>query len=394
MAQLDRSVGREATGAQDGRLARERLLEAFEVAYLAGEMIRGEAAAPMLTLAEALLRDVGRPTLGDLLLHGFVTLHRHGHAAAAPSLRQAATRVARLSAADVPDAETLRWSSLGALAAHALWDVELSARVARRWVAAARQAGAVRALPAALAHLSWIEMEEGDFDAAGRALDASAEAAKAIRGAADRTAWPRLMLLARRGREAEARAAAEAMRREATAELACRARYRIAYALVPLELGLGRYEAARAGAAIVFDNDPRYVGSWVLADHVEAAVRSGNREEAARVLARLEERAAVAATDHARGLLHRSRALLAAEGDAEQLYREAIDCLQPTAATPELARSHLLYGEWLLRRQRRRDAREQLCRAHRLLSDIGAEAFAERARAGLSTARPGDRRRR
>ena len=68
----------------------------------------------------------------------------------------------------------------------------------------------------------------------------------------------------------------------------------------------------------------------------------------------------------------------------EALYREAIERLKRTRVRVELARAHLLYGEWLRRERRRLDAREQLRAAHELFSKWGMEAFAERARVELA----------
>jgi DNA-binding CsgD family transcriptional regulator len=92
---------------------------------------------------------------------------------------------------------------------------------------------------------------------------------------------------------------------------------------------------------------------------------------------------AVAPTDWALGIRARSRALLSEGEAAESSYREAIDRLSRSRLRPELARSHLNYGEWLRREHRRVDARKQLRKAHELLTAIGMEAFAECARREL-----------
>jgi DNA-binding CsgD family transcriptional regulator len=151
-----------------------------------------------------------------------------------------------------------------------------------------------------------------------------------------------------------------------------------------LHNGLGRYEEAlattrQAGEA----NHPSWWHNWGLVELIEAAARSGNAEPAAEALGRLSQTTAASRTDWALGIEARSRALLT-EGDAaEPLYRQAIERLERTRIRVELARAHLLYGEWLRRERRRLDAREQLRTAHELFTEFGMEAFAERARVEL-----------
>jgi DNA-binding CsgD family transcriptional regulator len=113
---------------------------------------------------------------------------------------------------------------------------------------------------------------------------------------------------------------------------------------------------------------------------LEAATRCENRAVAGIALERIVAATAFARTDSALGILARSRALLSDGAAADELYREAIERLSHTRLRPELARAHLLYGEWLRRQKRRVDAREQLRTAHEMLVAIGMEAFAERAR--------------
>src|SRR3954469_25867824 len=130
--------------------------------------------------------------------------------------------------------------------------------------------------------------------------------------------------------------------------------------LTVLEIGLGRYpEALRCGMTI-FEDDPPGFGNRILPDVVEAGVRGGELPAARKALVRLTERATIASTPWALGVLARSTALLAADADAEPYYLAAIDHLSATAVRTELARAHLLYGEWLRRRKRRRDAQVQL----------------------------------
>ena len=124
-------------------------------------------------------------------------------------------------------------------------------------------------------------------------------------------------------------------------------------------------------------------GIWTLPELVEAAARGGDAELARDALERLAETTQPCGTDFALGIEARCRALLSDGAAADELYREAIERLGRTRLRPELARAHLLYGEWLRRENRRVDAREQLRTAHEMLVAIGMEAFAERARQEL-----------
>jgi len=116
---------------------------------------------------------------------------------------------------------------------------------------------------------------------------------------------------------------------------------------------------------------------------IEAAIRSGDLETATAALGAFAPLAQASGTPAALGLLARGRALLADGDQAEAEYKQSIEHLEHSRAVPELARSRLLYGEWLRRQRRRRDAREQLHAAWQMFGTLGMEAFAERARAEL-----------
>ena len=144
--------------------------------------------------------------------------------------------------------------------------------------------------------------------------------------------------------------------------------------------GLGRYGEAMAAAREASDDTPElFVSVWAAVELLEAATRSDEPELARAAHERIAAATAVAPTDWALGIGARSGALLSEGETAERLYREAIERLGRTRLRPELARAHLLYGEWLRRANRRVDARAQLRAAHDLLTSIGMEAFAERA---------------
>jgi DNA-binding CsgD family transcriptional regulator len=192
-----------------------------------------------------------------------------------------------------------------------------------------------------------------------------------------------LLVLAWRGREADAHARAAALTYESTEVGQGVALTFVQYALTILELGLGHYDAALVSARRVYEEDPLSRGTQVLPDLIEAAVRSNDPALAASALDRFAGRAAASGTAWALGLLARSRALLADDSDAESLYEEAIEQLERCEVVLDLARANLLYGEWLRRQRRRRDAREQLRVAYERFASFGAGGFAERARVEL-----------
>jgi DNA-binding CsgD family transcriptional regulator len=150
-----------------------------------------------------------------------------------------------------------------------------------------------------------------------------------------------------------------------------------------LHNGLGRYADAFAAAGQARADNHLYLSLWALPELIEAAVRTSNTEVAADALAQLAESTSASGTDWALGIEVRSRALLSQGEAAGRLYREAIERLGRTGMRADLARAHLLYGEWLRREHRRTDAREQLRTAYQMLTAMGMEAFAERARREL-----------
>jgi ATP/maltotriose-dependent transcriptional regulator MalT len=188
---------------------------------------------------------------------------------------------------------------------------------------------------------------------------------------------PERMLAAWRGQEAPASELIEATLQETTAG-GLRG-MSAAYASAVLYNGLGRHDAARDAAWRAFERDQMGYGPLVVPELAEAASRTGDIALVRAALEWLSERTRVTPTEWARGIEARVRALLS-EGDAaDSLYRESIARLGRTRVRVELARGHLLYGEWLRRERRRVDAREQLRTAHDMLATMGIEAFAERA---------------
>jgi RNA polymerase sigma factor (sigma-70 family) len=189
--------------------------------------------------------------------------------------------------------------------------------------------------------------------------------------------------VAMRGDEAEARRLIDAARPTATERGEGAGLSFMDWAESVLYNGLGRYDEAMAAALRVIDRAELVPVNWVLPELVEAASRAGAQDLAATTNRNLTDRSKASGTDWALGIAARSHALLADDEHAEELYAEAIERLARTRIAVDLARAHLLYGEWLRRQHRRVDARKQLRTAHEMFSDFGMEAFAERARIEL-----------
>jgi DNA-binding CsgD family transcriptional regulator len=220
-----------------------------------------------------------------------------------------------------------------------------------------------------------------------------------IRGAIEATGstlapYGAIGLAALRGREAEAISLIDETRSDVMLRGEGRGLSVLDWAEAVLYNGLGRYEQACAAAlrVVEYPHDLS-TSNWGAVELIDAAVRAGKPELAADARSRLAEMARVSGTDWVFGVAARSDALLAEDPQAEELYVEAIDRLGRTRMAVDLARAHLLYGEWLRRQRRRIDARGQLRTAHNLFSDFGMEAFGERARIELEATGEHARRR-
>ena len=367
----------------DVTLARQTLLGALEAAIYTHPATSGPVLREIAGAAMLLPRPRQTPAHPvDLLLDGYAALITTGYPSGAPLLRQAIQPMAN---GELDATDGLRWLGLGWLAAQTLFDDAAMHTLAARWVRLAREHVALTILPIALVYLGGAELAAGRLNECQACGEQSLEisAATGNPGMLGAAARGNAYLLAWRGREAEARprAAADlayALERGQTAIVNF-----AHYALMVLELGLGRYQAALENALPLYQADAPLSGSWVLPNLIEAAVRSRHEGAAHDALNRLSERARASGTPLALGFLARSRALLAADPDAECFYKESIGQLGQSSAKPELARSHLLLGEWLRRQGRRRDARDQLQTAHDMFASMDLEAFAERARVEL-----------
>jgi DNA-binding CsgD family transcriptional regulator len=359
----------------DAAMARETHLEAMAAAMFAGRLGDSPGVREAAEAAQAAPAGPRPPRAIDLLLDGLATRFTEGYAAGLPPLRRALDAfrdVEGLTAGEV------RWLWLACRLAQDLWDDELWYVLATRGLGVARATGALSVLPIAATYRASLHVHAGDFRAASSLI----EEADAITHATDMAPlkYASLMLAAWRGNEADGLELIEAGRLEATARGEGMGLGVIEWATALLYNGCGHYDEALAAAQRGCEQDDVGLFAWALVELIEAAVRSGDKDAASAALERLSARTQASGTDWALGIEAGSRALLSDSRDAEPLYREAVERLARTSGVVHLARARLLYGEWLRRESRRVDAREQLRAAYEMLSGIGAEGFAERAR--------------
>jgi DNA-binding CsgD family transcriptional regulator len=360
-------------------LARETYRDAFYAVRAADRMAPRGRMREVAEAVRAARPASPSPRACDLLLDGLAVLTTEGYAAGAPLLKRA------LSAFRVQEAfteEDFRWLPLACRVSHDVWDDESWYTLSARLIELAREAGALTVLPAGLLLGVAIQLLTGE----------SVMAASLVREAetvAQTTGNPvgpygSLLLAAWEGREGEAcqliaTVTTQMVAREEGQWLAA-----AHWATAVLNNGLGRYDEALAAAEQGSEYpDELGLATWSMVELIETAARSGAPGRAAGALRRLSETASACGTDWALGIEARSRALLSDGEFADHLYRESIERLGRTRVRAELARAHLLYGEWLRRQNRRMDAREQLRAAYEMLAAMGAAGFAERARREL-----------
>ena len=303
----------------------------------------------------------------------------HGHAAAEPTLRRA---VNAFLDGQVSGEEWLQWGILAQMATMAVWDFDGWARMSTRHVELARASGALAPLSIALNGRGQVATHCGDFETA-TSLAAEKDVVNEVTGIRLASTCD-LLLAGYRGRPAEAMPLFSATIEDSIARGEGFAVQLASWAAAVLHNGLGHYAEALAAAEPATEETYQPLSTQlILPELIEAAVRTGQAEIARDGLDRLSAMTAIEGSDWAKGLEARSRALVSEGQEAEHHYAEAVERLGRTQLRPELARAHLLYGEWLRRENRRLDARHQLHAAYHLLDAIGADAFAERARREL-----------
>jgi DNA-binding CsgD family transcriptional regulator len=360
-------------------LARETYLDAWGAAMFAGHLASAGNLLEVSRTVRAAPAPTHPPRSADLLLDGLALVVTDGRAVAAPVLRQA---VAAFASAQTPAAERLRWAFLASAAADFLWDLEGGHAIVVGAIQIARDVGALDILPIHVDGSATAVMWSGDLPGAAALIAESRLVSEAT--GARMAPFAAMSLAAMRGRESEAAPLIEATLAGAAAGGQGLAMTYARWVAAILFNGLGRYAEAAVAAEQASHYMPEVVISmWALPELVEAAARTGNSQLAARAVDELAKTTQPGGTDFGLGVEARCRALVSQGPAAEDLYREAIERFGRTRLRPELARAHLLYGEWLRRESRRVDAREQLRVAHDMLDEMGMDAFAERARREL-----------
>lgn len=365
----------------DAKVARDTYLEALSAAMFAARLAGPAGGVRDVANAVQAARSAPTPqSAADLLLYGWASLFADGCAAAAPRLREALLEFDDGTAA----AEHLHLLWLVTITAPVVWDDVRWEALSRRHVELTRSSGALGELPLALNSRSYIHLFRGELPTASALIEEARVATEAT--GAGLTPWGAIALAALRGREQDASTMLEVARADATQRGEGIGLTVIAWARAILYNGLGVHDKALAPAKGAIDCPTNSAAAaWGMVELIEAAARAGDPEAAAEAAGRFAEIAKAVGTDWALGVNARSRALLSTGATAEQLYQEGLDHLGQGQMRVDQARTHLLYGEWLRRERRRTEAREQLRRARRMFTDMGIEAFAERARRELVT---------
>ena len=361
----------------DPALARETYLDALSAAMFAGRFAGPGGSALDVAQAASAAPPPRAPRGSDLLLDALVTLFSDTYESAVPILRRAQAAFST----DESAIEQLRWLWLATIASVQLWDDAGWETLSERHVRLARRTGALGDLPLALTQRVYMHLLAGELTEAASLVDEIEAATDAI--GSTLAPYGKVGLAAVRGREVEAVDLISRTRTEVTRRGEGIGVSVVDWAEAVLYNGLARYEDACSAALRVIDHPDLNPSTWVMPEVIEAAVRAGTPELAAETHRRLVEMSRVSRTDWALGLAARTEALVVEDQRAEALYVYAIERLGRTRIRADLARAHLLYGEWLRRQRRRIDARGQLRTAHDLFADFGMEAFAERARVEL-----------
>jgi DNA-binding CsgD family transcriptional regulator len=358
----------------DVPLAREVYLQALSSASYAGRIARDVDVLDVARAARTAPPPPGPARAADLLLDGLALLTTGELADAVQALRKAGN--AFLSG-ETSVEEDLKWLGLSCATACATWDHESWHALATRQVHLERATGALAFLPIALNNLAILLVREGELDAT-TVLLAEAHAINDVAGS-QFPIFGGTHLAALRGAEHDAAPRIEAVISNAASSGRGQVMRFATWALAMLYNGRGRYDQAFAAAQEADSHPQDWSRDLFLLELIESAARTGHQAVAHEALERLAQTTQSIGTDWPLGIEAAARALVTGSAVADDHYREAIERLERTPIRVDLARSQLLYGEWLRRENRRVDARHHLRMAHQSFHAMGAEGFADRA---------------
>lgn len=358
--------------ALDPDLAAATYLEAQVAAFIAGTFASDMSLRDIALAADPFAASA-EPTPRGLLFAGLTRFSTDGPAMAAPLLR----RALQAEVSETIDGEAIRWMGAQCGAASVLWDIENFRRFAALQVDATRDVGALHLLPWALNTLAHVRALEGDLERAASLMAESAQIVEATGNAV--LPWGGAIIAGWKGDGDASRIIDELAARARAAHDALALKH-AQWASAMAHNSTCQYDRALADGLEAEPHPWEWGAQLYFHELVEAAARCGERDIAAATLERLSASAAASGTDWALGIQRRCQALLADDADAGRLFREAIERLGRTRLRPELARTHLLHGEWLRRCNRRVGARAELQTAYDLFVSMGLDAFAERCR--------------
>ncbi|WP_250038351.1 helix-turn-helix transcriptional regulator [Paractinoplanes maris] len=366
----------------DAKRAGETYLETLSASCFAGRLAADGAQREVAMAARGAVRAPDQPAAIGLLLEGLSTRVLDGYVAAAPVLRQS---LAAFQDLDLEPDEELRWLWLAVWVAMDLWDDESWYDLTIRQLSIVRETGALGMLPMALSSRIFMHLFSGELPEGESLMTEALTAAEAMQ--IQMFPSPQMLHAALRGHRSEGREVIETFPAYDGSNGEGFDMSVAAWTHALLDNGVGHYEDALTSARFASAHAPDLGAStWPLPEQIEAGVRGTSRESAIEAQQRLTTAARATGTDWALGVDARCRALLSTGPEAEVLFREAIDRLGRTRMKVDLARAHLLFGEWLRRADRRREARAELQIAHEFFSGIKAEGFAGRAARELEAA--------
>jgi DNA-binding NarL/FixJ family response regulator len=359
----------------DSALAKETYLDALVAALFSGRLATEASAQVVAAAARTALGSDHSVRAQDLMLDGLTLLITDGYKSGTSVLKEA---LRAFASDEIGVEERLRWSWLAGGIAGLIWDYEAWDFLTAQQERLARDVGALSIL------LLTLSTQTGICLFAGNVRDATllVDQVQIVTDASDNTRLPNaaFTVAAFRGDEPESRRLIDATTKDSLARGEGMAITLALWAKALLCNGTGHYEEA-FGAASDAINDPNnlWFWGWSAVELIEAASRTGNVEQARPVLERLTESTDSSGSDWALATQAKCRALLSEGKKAESLFQEALDRLLPTRLRFEVARTRLLYGEWLRRQHRQKDARDQLRRSHQLFEEFGMSGFSDRA---------------